>query len=87
MDKLESYLESLEEVLSTSLEVPGAIKESVHQLWIDITRYGPPQLQMPSLPNVLGDFEVPPPPPPPSPPTTFQRLNLEWNWKVGAGLT
>ncbi|ESK85150.1 hypothetical protein Moror_3582 [Moniliophthora roreri MCA 2997] len=86
MDKLESYLESLEEVLSTSLEIPGSIKESVHQLWIDITRYGPPQLQMPSLPGVLGDFEVPPPPPPPPPPTTLQRLHWEWNWKVGAGV-
>ncbi|KAK7034022.1 hypothetical protein VNI00_012453 [Paramarasmius palmivorus] len=81
MDKLESYLESLEELLSTSLEVPGSIRESVHQLWIDITRYGPPQL--PQLP-VLGDFEVPPPPPPPPPPSSSLNFNL--NWKVGAGV-
>ncbi|THU84909.1 hypothetical protein K435DRAFT_783587 [Dendrothele bispora CBS 962.96] len=89
MDKLEEYLEALEELIYTSLDAasPDNVKERLNQLWLDITRYGP---AIPHLPDVripgLGDFDVPPPPPPP-PPRTWTEKTFEWidnhPWKTG----
>ncbi|KAF8891191.1 hypothetical protein BD779DRAFT_1513732 [Infundibulicybe gibba] len=72
-DKIEEYMESLEEYFFSSLsaattDLPN-IHDAVNRLWVDIARYGP---GMPAFPEVriagLGDFEVPPPPTPlPSP--------------------
>ncbi|KAH0583671.1 hypothetical protein J132_00838 [Termitomyces sp. J132] len=68
VDKIEEYLQSLEEYFFSSLsaattDLPN-IHEAVNRLWLDISRYGP---GMPSFPEVhlpaLGDFQVPPPPP------------------------
>ncbi|KAL0573406.1 hypothetical protein V5O48_008554 [Marasmius crinis-equi] len=80
MDKIEEYLESLEELIYSSLDAasPGAIRETINQLWADISRYGP---SLPNIPEVrlpgLGDFEVPPPPPPP-PPSSWYERSLDW---------
>ncbi|KAG6854707.1 hypothetical protein C0991_002419 [Blastosporella zonata] len=72
VDKIEEYLESLEEYFFSSLssattDLPN-IHEAVNRLWVDISRYGP---GMPSFSEIhlpaLGDFQVPPPPPPPLP--------------------
>ncbi|KAK1218851.1 hypothetical protein PQX77_018467 [Marasmius sp. AFHP31] len=100
MDKIEGYLESLEELIYSSLDAasPGAIRETINQIWVDITRYGP---SLPNIPDVrlpgLGAFEVPPPPPPP-PPSSWYERSLDWAekhpWKargviagvVGGGL-
>ncbi|KAJ8072632.1 hypothetical protein PM082_016191 [Marasmius tenuissimus] len=100
MDKIEGYLESLEELIYSSLDAasPGAIRETINQIWVDITRYGP---SLPNIPEVrlpgLGAFEVPPPPPPP-PPSSWYERSLDWAekhpWKargviagvVGGGL-
>ncbi|KAF9267632.1 hypothetical protein L218DRAFT_954823 [Marasmius fiardii PR-910] len=80
MDKIEEYLESLEQLIYSSLDAasPGYIKETINQLWIDISRYGPSLPNMPEmrLPG-LGDFEVPPPPPPPPPSSLYER---SWAW-------
>jgi NAD(P)-dependent dehydrogenase (short-subunit alcohol dehydrogenase family) len=70
MEKLEEYLEALEEYVFTSFTsaTPDGLRETVNQLWLDITRYGPniPNIHDVRIPG-LGDFEIPPPPPPPSP--------------------
>ncbi|KAK7467386.1 hypothetical protein VKT23_004442 [Stygiomarasmius scandens] len=89
MDKLEEYLEALEEIVVSSLDAasPDNIRERAAQIWHDITRFGP---ALPHLPDVripgLGDFDVPPPPPPP-PPRTWSERSLEWidnhPWKTG----
>ncbi|KAG7089696.1 hypothetical protein E1B28_011351 [Marasmius oreades] len=89
MDKIEEYLESLEELIYSSLDAasPGYIRETINQLWIDITRYGP---SLPNMPEIrlpgLGDFEVPPPPPPPPPSSLYER-SCTWAekhpWKAG----
>ncbi|KAG5645080.1 hypothetical protein DXG03_007170 [Asterophora parasitica] len=84
LDKVEEYLESLEEYFFSSLaaattDLPN-IHEAVNRLWIDIARYGP---GMPSFPEMhlpaLGDFQVPPPPPPPPPPVHISLLEKSTN--------
>ncbi|KAF8643847.1 hypothetical protein AX16_008864 [Volvariella volvacea WC 439] len=95
IEKVEEYLESLEQYFLSSLatvsnEVPN-IHEAVNRLWVDISRYGP---GMPAFPQVhipvLGDFQVPPPPPPlppPPPPSLWARstnLIQKHPWKVSA---
>lgn len=91
MDKIEEYLESLEELIYSSLDAasPGYIKETINQLWIDITRYGP---TLPNIPEMrfpgLGDFEVPLPPPPPPPPRSLYERSWAWvekhPWKAAS---
>lgn len=84
IDEVEEYFQSLERFLINSLAVasPGLpnIREAVHRLWVDISRFGPPGL--PSFPDIhvpgLGAFEVPPPPPPPPPPRTFVEKAGDW---------
>lgn len=103
-DEVEEYFQSLENFLTDSLAAasPGLpnIREAVHRLWVDISRFGPPGL--PSFPDIhvpgLGAFEVPPPPPPPPPPRTLVEKAGDWiiehPWKsssivvtaLGAGL-
>ncbi|GLB34778.1 putative fungal family of unknown function (DUF1776) [Lyophyllum shimeji] len=85
VEKIEEYLESLEEYFFSSLAAATTdlptIHEAVNRLWVDISRYGP---GMPSFPEVhlpaLGDFQVPPPPPPPPPPVHLSLLNRSWTW-------
>lgn len=104
IDEVEEYFQSLERFLTNSLAAasPGLpnIREAVHRLWVDISRFGPPGL--PSFPDIhvpgLGAFEVPPPPPPPPPPRTLVEKAGDWiiehPWKssgvavaaLGAGL-
>ncbi|KAF9469250.1 hypothetical protein BDZ94DRAFT_1303744 [Collybia nuda] len=84
VEKIEEYLESLEEYFFSSLsaattDLPN-IHEAVNRLWVDIARYGPglpafPEVRLPSL----GDFQVPPPPPPP-PSTHVTWLNQSVHW-------
>jgi hypothetical protein len=80
--------------LSATPDLPN-VREAVHRLWLDVSRYGPQNL--PSLPDihvpVLGAFEVPPPPPPP-PPKSWLEHSVDWvrlhPWAIGgiiAGLT
>ncbi|RDB21093.1 hypothetical protein Hypma_011790 [Hypsizygus marmoreus] len=85
VEKIEEYLESLEEYFFSSLaaattDLPN-IHEAVNRLWVDISRYGP---GMPSFPDVhlptLGDFQVPPPPPPPPPPPHLTCLARSADW-------
>lgn len=104
IDEVEEYFQSLERFLTNSLAAasPGLpnIREAVHRLWVDISRFGPPGL--PSFPDIhvpgLGAFEVPPPPPPPPSPRTLVEKAGDWivehPWKssgvavvaLGAGL-
>lgn len=104
IDEVEEYFQSLERFLTNSLAAasPGLpnIREAVHRLWVDISRFGPPGL--PSFPDIhvpgLGAFEVPPPPPPPPPPRSLIEKAGDWiiehPWKsssivviaLGAGL-
>ncbi|KAG2158511.1 uncharacterized protein EDB93DRAFT_1238246 [Suillus bovinus] len=104
IDEVEEYFQSLERFLTDTLVVasPGLpnIREAVHRLWVDISRFGPPGLS--SFPDIhvpgLGAFEVPPPPPPPPPPRTLVEKAGDWimenPWKsssiavtaLGAGL-
>lgn len=105
IDEVEEYFQSLERFLTDSLVVASPalpnIREAVHRLWVDISRFGPPGLS--SFPDIhvpgLGAFEVPPPPPPPPPPRTLVEKAGDWiienPWKsssiavtalVGAGL-
>ncbi|KAK0196748.1 hypothetical protein F5146DRAFT_1012805, partial [Armillaria mellea] len=79
MDMIEDYLDSLEEILFSSLssatpDIPR-IRDSFNQLWTDVTRYGP---GIPKHIPGLGDFEVPPPPPPPPPPPTWVESTADW---------
>lgn len=85
LEKVEEYLESLEEYFFSSLaaattDMPN-IHEAVNRLWVDIARYGP---GMPSFPEMhlpaLGDFQVPPSPPPPPPPVPLSLLSRSTNW-------
>ncbi|KAG2157489.1 hypothetical protein DEU56DRAFT_764914, partial [Suillus clintonianus] len=84
IDQVEEYFQSLERYLSDSLAAasPGLpnVREAVHRLWVDISRFGPPGL--PSFPAIhvpgLGAFEVPPPPPPPPPPRTLIEKAGDW---------
>ncbi|KAK0239750.1 hypothetical protein EDD85DRAFT_823179 [Armillaria nabsnona] len=79
MDMIEDYIDSLEEILFSSLsaatpDIPR-IRDSFNQLWTDVTRYGP---GIPKHIPGLGDFEVPPPPPPPPPPATWVENTADW---------
>lgn len=80
MEKLEEYLDALEEYVFASLSAasPDGLRDTVNQLWIDLTRYGP---KIPNIHNVripgLGDFEIPPPPPPP-PPKSLSEKCYDW---------
>lgn len=93
LEKMEEYIHSFEELIVSSwssAELPN-VSETVNQLWLDITRYGP---SMPNMPNVhipgLGDFEIPPPVRPVAPPPTRYERALSWAedhpWKAGAVL-
>ncbi|KAG6814574.1 hypothetical protein H0H92_000103 [Tricholoma furcatifolium] len=84
VDKIEEYIQSLEEYFFSSLsaattDLPN-IHEAVNRLWIDISRYGP---GMPAFPEVhlpaLGEFVIPPPPPPP-PPVHVSLIERSTNW-------
>ncbi|KAG6844931.1 hypothetical protein H0H87_002415 [Tephrocybe sp. NHM501043] len=95
VDKIEEYLQSLEEYFFSSLSAATTdfpnVHEAVNRLWIDISRYGP---GMPSFPEMhlpaLGDFQVPPPPPPPPPPAHLSLIHKSANftkrhpWLVGS---
>ncbi|KAF7322460.1 Protein kinase domain-containing protein [Mycena chlorophos] len=72
-------LELLEDTLDSMLESLEAMPSTLHQIWVDITRYGPPLPSFPDvhLPTLGGDFEIPPPPPPPPPPT-WTNYSLHW---------
>ncbi|KAG1756375.1 uncharacterized protein EDB91DRAFT_11830 [Suillus paluster] len=104
IDEVEEYFQSLERFLADSLtaaspDLPN-IREAVHRLWVDISRFGPPGLS--SFPDIhvpgLGAFEVPPRPPPPPLPRTLIEKTGDWitehPWKssgiavtaLGAGL-
>jgi hypothetical protein len=85
---MEEYLESIEDFLfSATPDLPN-VREAVHRLWLDVSRFGPQNL--PSLPDIhvpgLGAFEVPPPPPPP-PPRSWLENSADWvslhPWAVG----
>ncbi|KAL0946791.1 hypothetical protein HGRIS_012964 [Hohenbuehelia grisea] len=97
VEQIEEYIESLEELVFSSITIPEApnVREAVNRIWVDISRYGP---GLPSFPEVriqaLGDFEVPPPPPPPPPLLSSHSLlsrSTSWvgrhPWKACAGLT
>ena len=86
------YVESVENhvyasVSDVSAEMP-MIKEALHRLWVDVSRFGPtlPDLHIPGL----GDFEVPPPPPPPPPPKSLLENSADWisdhPWKASIGV-
>ncbi|KDQ60890.1 hypothetical protein JAAARDRAFT_55627 [Jaapia argillacea MUCL 33604] len=81
LDQVHSYLESVEDLVFSSLagvapDLPN-VREAVHRLWADVTRYGPPQFPEIHLPG-LGDFEIPPPPPPPPPPKSWWDHSADW---------
>ncbi|KAG2147223.1 hypothetical protein BD769DRAFT_1597094 [Suillus cothurnatus] len=84
IDEVEEYFQSLERFLTNSVAAasPGLpnIREAVHRLWVDISRFGPPGFS--SFPDIhvpgLGAFEVPPPPPPPPPPRTLVEKAGDW---------
>ncbi|KAF8077767.1 hypothetical protein FPV67DRAFT_1557226 [Lyophyllum atratum] len=85
VEKIEEYLESVEEYFFSSLaaattDLPN-VHEAVNRLWVDISRYGP---GMPSFPEVhlpaLGDFQVPPPPPSPPPAFHSSLFSKSVNW-------
>jgi hypothetical protein len=75
VEEIEDYLESLEDFLASSIPDLPNVREAVHRLWLDVSRFGPQSL--PSLPDIhvpgLGAFEVPPPPPPPPPKSWFEE--------------
>lgn len=80
IEKLEEYLDALEEYMFASFNAvsPDGFRQTVNQLWLDITRYGP---TIPSIHDVripgLGDFEIPPPPPPPTPQSWSEKCH-DW---------
>ncbi|PFH54259.1 hypothetical protein AMATHDRAFT_53151 [Amanita thiersii Skay4041] len=85
VEKIEEYLESLEEYFFSSVSTVTAgfpdVHEAVNRLWVDISRYGP---GLPAFPEVhlpaLGDFQIPPPPPPPPPPHSSTWLDKPFDW-------
>ena len=79
-EQFDNYISSVEELIISSYEFVtdvDAINDSVHRLWMHVSRFGPPE--MPDL-NLrgLGRFEVPPPPPPPllplASPTWYEEI-------------
>ncbi|KAI0080504.1 hypothetical protein K474DRAFT_1657631 [Panus rudis PR-1116 ss-1] len=84
VQQIEDYLESLEELIYSSLsaatpDLPN-VREAINRLWEDVSRFGPQAL--PPLPEIhipgLGTFEVPPPPPPPPPPKSLWEKSADW---------
>ena len=70
-DQIDEYIATVEEYVQSSFtsvvpDIP-AISEHIHNLWYEITRFGPPELPDIPFPS-LGTYELPPPPPPPPPP-------------------
>lgn len=100
IEHIESYLESVEDVIYSSWSIAAPdlpdVRDTFNRLWDDVSRFGPVlgDIHVPSL----GDFQVPPPPPPPPPPKSFLEQSVDWcssnPWKVvgistgavGAGL-
>lgn len=93
IDKIEDYLESVEEYFFSSFSAVTQgmpdVHEAVNRLWIDIARYGPglpafPEVNLPSL----GDFQIPPPPPPSPSTTSWIDRSTGWaerhSWKASA---
>lgn len=84
LEQIEDYLESLEELIFSSLSAATPdmprVSEAIQRLWEDVLRFGPQSL--PSLNDIhlpgLGTFEVPPPPPPPPPPKTLWEKSADW---------
>lgn len=80
---VDEYIASVEDYVVSSFAFVsdiGAINDSVNRLWMQVSRFGPPE-----MPNLglrgLGRFEVPPPPPPPplppAPPRWYEEVG---NW-------
>lgn len=83
VEELESYLESLEDVIQYSFSATGIsdlpnLREAVNRLWVDISRYGPGIPAFPEGIPGLGDFEVPPPPATPPPPKSWIDKSSAW---------
>jgi hypothetical protein len=84
VEKIEEYLESVEEYVFSSLSVATVnlpnVHEAVNRLWLDISRYGPGMSTFSDMHiPTLGDFQVPPPPPPPPPPhLTLLSRSADW---------
>ncbi|TFK54712.1 hypothetical protein OE88DRAFT_1723242 [Heliocybe sulcata] len=83
IEEIAGYLESIEELfLSSTSDIPDFpnVRDAVHRVWADISRFGPPGWS--SFPDIhlpsLGDFEIPPPPPPPPPPKSFIGKSIDW---------
>lgn len=82
-EQIEEYVYAVEQYVSSSFvsvapDIP-AITDAVHRLWLDVSRFGPPELPEIRLPG-LGSFEVPfsPPPPPPPPQLTWVERAVDW---------
>lgn len=84
-DKIEEYLQSVEEYFFASVSSITHSLPDVHdvanKMWIDISRYGPglpafPEVHLPSL----GDFQVPPPPPPAPEPLPSSAIHTLAKW-------
>lgn len=84
-EQIEEYVVAVEEYVSSSFQsvapdIP-AISDAIHRLWVDLSRFGPPEMPDIAFPG-LGGFEVPTPPPPPPPPPMPQNTWCEdvANW-------
>ena len=69
-EQFDNYVTSVEELIVSSYEFVtdlDAINDSVHRLWMHVSRFGPPEMPDIRLPT-LGRYEIPAPPPPPPPP-------------------
>ncbi|KLO10533.1 hypothetical protein SCHPADRAFT_999487 [Schizopora paradoxa] len=82
-EQIEEYVFAVEQYVQSSFvsvapDIP-AITDAIHRLWLDVSRFGPPELPEMRIPG-LGSFEVPvaPPPPPPPPPLTWVERAVEW---------
>lgn len=70
-EQLDEYVNQVEMYVASSFasvtpDIP-AISDAIHRLWLDLSRFGPPELPELRIPG-LGAFEMPAPPPPPPPP-------------------
>ncbi|KAH8117187.1 hypothetical protein DFH11DRAFT_1573658 [Phellopilus nigrolimitatus] len=69
-DQIDEYIASVEDYVVSSFAFVSdvqALNDSVHRLWMHVSRFGPPEMPDIHLPG-LGSFPVPSPPPPPPPP-------------------
>lgn len=73
-EDIEDYIETIEELAWAAAPDLPNVREAVHRLWLDVSRFGPQRL--PSFPDVLI-FEVPAPPPPP-PPKSWLGQGAGW---------